>query len=95
MIDAVVEKAVVNVACSEAKVAPIAGLPAYVTVPLIGVPAFRNCTVPLGAAALLLCVLTIAVSVTVEPDPTLVGAVTAVEVTACVMVIATGPVVLN
>ena len=39
-----------------------------VTVPVIGVVPFRNCTVPLGATPLL-CVFTMAVSVTLVPAP--------------------------
>jgi len=51
-------------------------------------PPLRNCTVPVGPVAELLFVLTVAVSVTLPPDATLVTLeVTAVVVVACVIVI--------
>jgi hypothetical protein len=43
-----------------------------VTVPVIGVAPFRNCTVPLGASPLL-CVEIVAVKVTIVPDTILLG----------------------
>jgi hypothetical protein len=65
---------VVNVAFSDAKpvelLAPSVGV--SVTVPLIGVAPFRNCTVPLGATPLL-CVEIVAVKVTIVPDVILLG----------------------
>jgi hypothetical protein len=72
VIVAVDEKLVARVACSDAKapVEPEPALPLYVTVPLIGVDPFKNCTVPDGAAPLL-WVLTVAVRVTLVPASTL------------------------
>ena len=86
---AVEEKEVVKVAFNDAK-APVEdenGVPVDVRVPLIGVPPFKNCTVPVGAAPLL-CVFTTAVRVKLAPDWTVDGsAVRPAVVTAGVMVI--------
>lgn len=81
-----------RVACRDAKapVEPDPALPAYVTVPLIGVDPLINCTVPDGAMPLL-CALTVAVRVRLAPDSTLDAlAFTLVVVAAGVIVSARG-----
>ena len=93
---AVEEKLVASVACNVAKapVAPEPLVPEYVTVPLIGVDPFRNCTVPFGATRLL-CVFTVAVRVTLAPDTGLLSLeLTLVEVAAFVILRASAPEVL-
>lgn len=84
------ESVVVSVAVSEAELFKLPAVGARVTVPLIGVVPFKNCTgvarAPPGATPLL-SVDTVAVSVTLPPDTMLVElAVTVVVVTACVIV---------
>jgi hypothetical protein len=65
-------KDVVRVAVVEAKALDDALAYVYVGVPVIGTPAFRNCTAPDGARPRL-WVLTIAVRVTDVPDETVVA----------------------
>lgn len=86
------DSAVVSVALQEAFADADADAPegVHVTALPSAVVPFMNCTVPLGPALLLLPDDTVAVSVTLPPDATLVGVeVIAVVVVACVMVTAT------
>jgi hypothetical protein len=85
------DKLVVNCALQSAPtiVAPLKSAP--VGVQATATPKFvlplLNCTVPVGPCAELLCEFTVAVSVMLPPDTTLVAlGVTATEVVACVIV---------
>jgi len=81
------ESVVVNLAVQEALVLLVAAVGAQVAAVPRFEPAFRNCTGPVGPAAELLFVLTVAVKVTVPPDAMLLAlVVTAVVVVANVMV---------